>query len=70
MTDIKGKGGKYMDINSIMSAQVSQLQQTLQISIMDKAMNIGAASTIKMLNDMPEQTAVHPYKGNTIDISV
>lgn len=60
-----------MDINSIMSAQVSQLQQTLRMSIMDKALNIGAASTIEMLNNIPEQTAAtHPYKGKTIDVSV
>ncbi len=60
-----------MDINSIMSAQVSQLQQTLQMGIMDKALNMGAAGAIEMLNDMPEQTtATHPYKGQTIDVSV
>ena len=60
-----------MEVNSLMSAQVAQLQQTLQMSILDKSMNQGAAGVIDMLDDMPApQTAVHPYKGQVIDIQV
>ena len=60
-----------MEINSLMSAQVAQLQQTLQMSILDQSLNQGAAGVIKMLDDMPaQQTAAHPYKGQTIDIQV
>lgn len=58
-----------MEINSFMSAQVAQLQQTLQMSILDKSLNMGAASAVKMLENMPtQQPAAHPYKGQTIDI--
>lgn len=60
-----------MEINSLMSAQVAQLQQTLQMSIMDKALNMGAAGAVQMLESMPEQpVAAHPYKGQSIDIQV
>lgn len=60
-----------MDINSIMSAQVAQLQQTVQMSIMDKSLNLATASTVEMLEQMTEQTnANHPYKGTVIDISL
>ncbi|MEK4228101.1 putative motility protein [Solibacillus sp. FSL H8-0538] len=60
-----------MDISSMMSAQVAQLQQTVQMSILDQSLNLGAASAIKMLEDMPEQpVAAHPYKGQVIDVQV
>ena len=60
-----------MEINSLMSAQVAQLQQTLQMSILDQSLNQGAAGVIKMLDDMPaQQTAAHPYKGHVIDVHV
>ena len=60
-----------MEINSFMSAQFAQLQQTLQMSILDKSINQGAAGVIEMLDDMPaQQTAAHPYKGQAIDVQV
>ncbi|RNC99286.1 putative motility protein [Lysinibacillus halotolerans] len=60
-----------MDINSIMSAQVAQLQQTVQMSIMDKSLNLATASTVEMLEQMSEQTnSPHPYKGTVIDVSL
>lgn len=60
-----------MEINSLMSAQVAQLQQTLQMSILDKSINQGTAGVIEMLDDMPaQQTAAHPYKGQVIDVQV
>ena len=60
-----------MEINSFMSAQIAQLQQTLQMSILDKSINQGAAGVIQMLNDLPaQQTATHPYKGQVIDVQV
>ena len=59
-----------MDINSIMSGQLAQLQQTLSMSLMDKAITQGAG-VVEMLNEMPTaQAAPHPYKGQSIDISV
>lgn len=71
MTDIQIKEGIYMEINSLMSAQVAQLQQTLQMSILDKSLNSEAAGAIKMLEEMPQQpVAAHPYKGQVIDIQV
>lgn len=60
-----------MDINSIMSAQVAQLQQTVQMSIMDKSLNLATASTVEMLEQMSDQTnSTHPYKGTVIDVSL
>ncbi|WP_431028806.1 putative motility protein [Lysinibacillus sp. LZ02] len=60
-----------MEINSLMSAQVAQIQQTLQMGILDKAMNQGAAGAIEMLNDMSaQQTTPHPYKGQIVDVQV
>ena len=71
VTDIQIKGGIHMEINSLMSAQVAQLQQTLQMSILDKSLNSEAAGAIKMLEEMPQQpVAAHPYKGQSIDIQV
>lgn len=61
-----------MDINSAMSAQLASLQQTLQMSILDKSLNLSAAGAVQMLEEMPQQTAqpaaAHPYKGTVIDI--
>ena len=60
-----------MKINSFMSAQIAQLQQTLQMSILDKSINQGAAGVIEMLNDMPtQQTVPQPYNGQVIDVQV
>ena len=62
-----------MEINTIISAQLASLQQTLQMSILDKAMNTGATGVIQMIENLPEQQAApatHPYKGQTIDVQV
>lgn len=58
-----------MDINSIMSSQLTSLQQTVQLSILDRALNLGAAGVVEML-EQPQPEAAHPYKGNIIDVSV
>lgn len=44
-----------MEINAMMSAQLASLQQTLQMSILDKAMNTGAADVVQMMEDIPQQ---------------
>lgn len=57
-----------MEINNIMAQQLSSLQQTLSLAVMDKAMNQGAGM-VEMLQEMPpQQAAPHPYKGQSIDI--
>lgn len=59
-----------MEINNIMSQQLASLQQTLSLTVLDKAMNQGAG-VVDMLQQLPEQQAApHPYKGQTIDIQV
>ena len=59
-----------MEINNIMAQQLSSLQQTLSLAVMDKAMNQGAGM-VEMLQEMPQQHAApHPYKGQRIDIQV
>lgn len=62
-----------MDINSIMSSQLASLQHTVQLSILDKSLNImGATGVIEMLDKSTQNQPPmnHPYKGNIIDISV
>ena len=59
-----------MEINSIMSAQVASLQQTLQMSLLQKANGVGVPGTLEMLQELPQQTAAHPFKGQVIDVQV
>lgn len=62
-----------MEISSMMSAQVASLQQTVQMSILDKAMNTGTATAVQMMEALPQTQAVpaaHPYKGQSIDVQV
>ena len=59
-----------MEIRAFMSAQVTQLQQALQMSILDESLNMGAAGVVDMLERMPEQQpATHPYKGQVMAVS-
>ncbi|MDI2586068.1 MULTISPECIES: putative motility protein [unclassified Psychrobacillus] len=57
-----------MDLNSIMSSQLIQLQQTVQMSVLQNAMNMDTVAAVQMLQDMPETAAPHPYKGTVLDI--
>lgn len=59
-----------MDINSIMSLQLTKLQQTVQMSVMQNALNLNASIAVELLEEIPQQQAVHPYKGTSVDISV
>ena len=60
-----------MDINSIMSSQLAELQQTLQMSLMDTSMNAQAGAVAQLLEAAPQAPAAqHPYKGSVIDVSV
>ena len=61
-----------MELSSFMSAQVASLQQTLQMSILDKTLNLGAQGTVELLKSMPTQqpVATHPHKGTVINVSV
>lgn len=57
-----------MDINSIMSSQLMELQQTVQMSVMQNALNLTTTAAVELLEDMP--LATHPYKGTTVDIPI
>lgn len=61
-----------MDINSIMASQLASLQQTVQLSLLDRTMEISATSATELLQDFSVQQAEasHPYKGQLIDLSV
>lgn len=60
-----------MDLNSIMSTQLSELQQTVQMSVLQNAMNMQTVGAIQLLDQMPEQPqATHPFKGSVIDVQV
>ena len=57
-----------MDINSIMSSNLLQLQQTVQMSVLQNAMNMESVAAVEMLEDMPQASAPHPHKGSVVDI--
>ncbi|OIJ09280.1 hypothetical protein BKP35_17125 [Anaerobacillus arseniciselenatis] len=60
-----------------MAANHSQLQHTLNLSLINSSMNTQAAQAITMLDDMAKTqpnsevtSAPHPMLGNNIDIKV
>lgn len=53
-----------------MSSQLMELQQTVQMSVMQNALNLNTSTAIELLQDLPQQVPTHPYKGSRIDISV
>lgn len=57
-----------MDMNSIMSSNLLQLQQTVQMSVLQNAMNMETVAAVEMLKDMPQASTPHPYKGSVVDI--
>ncbi len=60
-----------MEINAQMSQQLASLQQTLQMTMLDRTMNADAAGVTKLMEQLPQQQAApaaHPYKGQVIDI--
>lgn len=60
-----------MDINSLMSVQVAELQQTLQLSLLQKATGAGVEGTLEMLSELPQPSqATHPHKGTVVDVQV
>lgn len=61
-----------MEINSLMSAQLASLQQTLQLSLLDQTLNNSAVAAVELLESAPVQQAdaPHPYKGLNVDLSV
>ncbi|QRG67305.1 putative motility protein [Brevibacillus choshinensis] len=63
-----------MDISSIMGAQVSQLQQTVGLSMLKMTQATQAAGAMVMLQDFANAQvsaqAPHPTLGKQIDISV
>ncbi|GLC90311.1 putative motility protein [Lysinibacillus piscis] len=58
-----------MEINAMMASQLTELQQTLQMSILDKTLNAGAG-VVELLETMPAPAAEHPYKGQLFDAQV
>ncbi|SFK80011.1 putative motility protein [Brevibacillus centrosporus] len=63
-----------MDINSLMSAQLGQLQQTVGISIMKMSQASQTAGAAVMLDDFTKAQATaqasHPSLGKHLDVSV
>ena len=60
-----------MEINAMMSQQLASLQQTLQMTMLDRTMNADAAGVAKLMEQLPQQQAApaaHPYKGQVIDV--
>ncbi|MBE1555458.1 putative motility protein [Sporosarcina limicola] len=58
-----------MDMNSIMASQLRSLQSTIQLSILNKSLSMGAAVATDMLKSLPDQpVAAHPHKGTAIDV--
>lgn len=61
-----------MEVNSLMSSQLMELQQTVQMSVMQNALNLNTTTAIELLKELPQQhtAPTHPYKGSIIDISI
>lgn len=58
-----------MELSSIMASQLRSLQSTVQMSVLNKALQGNASAATEMLNSLPEQPAVaHPHKGASIDV--
>ena len=57
-----------MNISSIMSSQLSQLQHTVQLSVLQSSLNMQAVTAVQLIEDMPQSVAQHPYKGTTVDV--
>lgn len=58
-----------MDISSIMAGQLRSLQSTVQMSVLNNALNMNTAAATEMLKSLPDQAAaVHPHKGASIDL--
>ena len=57
-----------MDMSSIVSSNLIQLQQTVQMSVLQSAMNMETVAAVQMLDAMPQTVASHPYKGTAVDI--
>lgn len=51
-----------------MSSNLLQLQQTVQMSVLQNAMNMETVAAVEMLEAMPQVSASHPYKGSVVDI--
>ncbi|WP_010288394.1 putative motility protein [Kurthia massiliensis] len=61
-----------MDINAIMSSQLLELQQTVQMSVMQQAMNMETTAVTHLMEQMPQPQpqSLDPNVGQRIDISI
>lgn len=58
-----------MDMSSIMASQLRSLQSTVQMSVLNNALNMNTAAATEMLESLPDQpAAAHPHKGTSIDV--
>lgn len=54
-----------MELNAVMANQLRSLQSTVQMSVMNKALQMGASAATEMLESLPKQaSAPHPYKAD------
>lgn len=61
-----------MDVSSIMSMQLMELQQTVQMSVMQKAMNMETSAVAQMVEQMPQivTPSLDPNVGQNFDVSI
>lgn len=61
-----------MDVSSIMSMQLMELQQTVQMSVMQKAMNMETSAVAQMVEQMPQIATppLNPNVGQNFDVSI
>lgn len=58
-----------MELNAMMASQLQSLQSLVQMSVMNKSLEMSTSAAAEMLQQMPEQPQVaHPHKGQSIDI--
>ncbi|MCL1697967.1 MULTISPECIES: polyribonucleotide nucleotidyltransferase [unclassified Lysinibacillus] len=60
-----------MEINTIMSSQIMELQQTVKMSVLQNALTLNTVAAADLLKALPQQqVTIYPYKGSVIDISI
>lgn len=69
MSIYSAKGVMGMDMSSIMASQLRSLQSTIQMSVLNNALNMGTVAATEMLESLPNYAAAaHPHKGASIDV--
>lgn len=57
-----------MNMNAMMASQLQSLQSLVQMSVMNKSLAMSVSAAEEMLESAPKVEAIHPHKGQSIDV--